>query len=109
MKTKIERAEEALGIKMVPPFSVGDNVSIVVQTTAGNPDFVTYKLLVPLQTNKWLAVVTDEDNSRVAEVDKLLDIEEEDIQDFSTTIDLDPIELQKAPVHKSISQDWDIF
>jgi hypothetical protein len=109
MKTKIERVEEELGIKMVPPFSVGDNVSIVVQTRAGNPDFVTYKLLVPLQTNKWLAAVTDEDNSRVAEGDKLLDIEEEDIQDFSTTIDLDPIELQKAPVHKSISQDWDVF
>lgn len=109
MKTKIERAEEALGIKMVPPFSVGDAVTIVVNTRAGNPDFVTYKLLVPIQTNKWLAAVTDEDNSRVEEGNKLLDIEEEDIQDFSDTIDLDPIELQKAPVHKSISQDWDVF
>ena len=109
MQSKIKEAEEALGIKMVPPFSVGDAVTIVVNTRAGNPDFVTYKLLVPIQVGKWLAAVSDEDNSRVEEGNKLLDIEEEDIQDFSDTIDLNPQELQKAPVHKSFSQDWDIF
>lgn len=109
MKTKIERAEEALGIKMVPPFSVGDKVSIVVNTRAGNPDFVTYKLLVPIQTNKWLAAVSDEDTSRVDEENKMLDIEEEDIQDFSDTINLDPHDIFQAPVHKSFSQDWDVF
>jgi len=105
---KTKALEQEMGIKMVQPFSVGDTVVIAVYTNAG-PDFVNYKLMVPMENGKWWGVVTDEDNNSVPERTKTLEIEESDIQDFTDTVELEADRLAKAPVHRSISQDWDVF
>lgn len=99
MLSKTEELEKEMKIKMVAPFSVGDDVVIAVNTHSG-PDFIAYKLMVPMENGKWWVVVTDEDSHRVSETNKTLEIEEMDIQDFTDTAE------QKASVTTS-SKDWD--
>lgn len=104
IKTTAE-IEKELQIKMVPPFSLGDNVTIVVRRTWGDPDFCQYKLLAPVKDGVWLAY-TDEDC--VPEDNKILEIEECDIIDFTEEMQYKQSAPETGvPISKFDFSEWD--